>query len=113
MSKRLEQVDELIRSTLGKIILEEIEMPLGTFATITRVQTTPNLKNATIYFSILPDNKLASTFAFLQKKIGILQYHLGQNLRLRFTPRITLKIDLTEQKAHHIDTLLDNLQNKQ
>lgn len=110
MSKRIEQVNELIRSIIGRVILTELELPLGTIATVTKVKTAKDLKNTTVFLSIIPNNKTLSTFDFLRKKIGLLQHHLGEQLTFRYTPRITLKIDYTEQEANKIEALLDSLQ---
>ncbi|MFA6027353.1 MAG: 30S ribosome-binding factor RbfA [Patescibacteria group bacterium] len=109
MNKRLRQINELIRNLLGQIILEEVEFPPGSLATIVRVNTAPDLKNATVFLSIIPDNKTLSTLELLNKRIGHLQHLLGEQLNFRFTPKITFRLDYTEQAAAKIDKLLDTL----
>jgi len=43
MTKRIQQVDLLIKEELSKMIVREIEFPPGVLVTVTRVETTPNL----------------------------------------------------------------------
>lgn len=109
MNKRLRQINELIRTLLGNIILQEIEFPPGCIATIVKVETAPDLKTAQIYLSVIPDNKTLSILEMINKRIGHLQHLLGERLNFRFTPKITFKLDYTEQAAAKIDKLLDSL----
>jgi len=109
MKQRVAQINELVRSIVGQTILTELEMAPNTVVTVTKANTSPDLKNVTVFVSIIPDNKSLSTFDFLKRKIGVLQHFLGEKLSMRVTPRITLKIDYTEQQASHIEALLDNL----
>ncbi|MFH0818471.1 MAG: ribosome-binding factor A [Patescibacteria group bacterium] len=110
MNKRISQINELIRSLIGKAILEEIELPLGSLVTVVKVDTAPDLKTTIVNISILPDNRSLSIFEFLNKKIVRIQRYVGKNLSLRNTPRITFKLDFTERRASHMDQVLDSLQ---
>ena len=112
MSKRIEQVNEHIRSVVGMIILKELELPPGVFATITKVQTASDLKTAQIFLSIIPDEKSLSTFKYLNKRRGFIQHLLGKQITFRFIPKISFKLDYTERKAFHIEGILDKLEEK-
>lgn len=112
MSKRIEQVNERLRSIIGIIILKELELPPGVFATITKVSTAPDLKTAQIFLSIIPDDKSASTFKYLNKRLGLIQHLLGKQITFRYIPKISLKLDFTERQAFHIEGILDKLEEK-
>ena len=109
MSKRIKQVNELIRSSLGRIILEEIEMPNNILVTVVKVETSPDLKHARIFISVVPDNKSLSTIKLLRSKKGKIQHELGKNIVMKFTPKISFTVDYTEREASKIDDILDNL----
>ena len=55
MSERMPKVDELIAQQLGQIIASDIELPSGVIVTITRVKSSPDLRHAKVYLSVLPE----------------------------------------------------------
>ena len=109
MTKRIAQVNELIRAKVGRIILEELDMPTSSFATIIKVDTATDLKNSTIYISVMPDNRSQSTFKYIFSNRNRIQHLLAQQLSMKFTPKIHFKLDYTERAAAKIEEVLDNL----
>jgi ribosome-binding factor A len=57
MTNRIPKVNELIKREISRMILREIEFPIGALVTVTRVETSSDLKESSIYISVLPDNK--------------------------------------------------------
>jgi ribosome-binding factor A len=112
MSKRVEQVNDHLRTIIGNIILKELELPPGVFATITKVKTAPDLRTAQVFLSIIPDDKSVSTFKYLNKRLGLIQHLLGKEITFRYIPKIFLKLDYTERQAFHIEGILDKLEEK-
>ena len=80
MSKRIQQVNALIKRELSQILLKEIEFPLNVLVTITRVETSSNLMESNILVSALPEEKLKRSLEILNKNIYILQKKLNQRL---------------------------------
>jgi len=108
-SHRIKQVNELIRSELAHIILKELEFSLGCLVTITKVATASDLKTAKVFFSVLPTSYLDGAMKILHKNHGHLQGFLGSRLKMQFIPRLEFKIDLSQEKAAHIDELLEEI----
>jgi len=54
MNKRILRINSLIRDELSNILLREVEFPDGVLATITRVEVSDDLFNASVYISVLP-----------------------------------------------------------
>lgn len=106
-SKRIKQVNTLIQEELGSIISKEIELPSGCLATISKVETSPDLKHAVIWLSILPLDFQKETVGILNKKKKNLQKILNTRLKTKNTPQIHFKIDESEEKAERISRLLD------
>lgn len=106
MRTRLAKINTLIQKELSRIILENIDFPLGILVTITHVETSVDLRHASVYVSVLPANKLPSTLQLLHRKIGFLQRLLNQRLVMRPLPRIKIVLDPGERHAAKIETLL-------
>lgn len=109
MSDRMEKVDELIAQQLGQIIISEVEFPPGTIVTITKVKTSPDLKSAKVYLSVLPETDQKQVMSLLINNAYEFQSILNDKLTLRNTPRLKFFIDDTGQKAAAIEQLLDTL----
>jgi len=108
VNKRIKRINELIKRELGKIISRDIEIPEGSLLTITDVETTNDLKQAKIWISIYPFQKSKQVFKILSKKINQLQFSLNKKLNFRSLPRISFKIDQTEERASKIENVFKN-----
>ena len=60
---------------------------------ITRVETTPDLRYTKVYVSFLQEDKAAAAMAGLKSAAGYLRRELGRNLRLRYSPEIVWAAD--------------------
>lgn len=109
MSHRILQVNELIRQELGKLLLTEVEFPKGCLVTITSVETAKDLRYAKVWLSVIPRLYTKKVLDKLTKRVGYLQFLLNKRLRMKPLPRLTFKIDETEQKAAEIEKLLDQI----
>lgn len=107
---RIEQINELIKQEIGKIILENIEFDPGTFVTIMSVETSSTLEVATIWVSIFPEGKVGSSLELLNKRIGEMQHLLNRKLALRFVPKIQFKLDKSEKYASEIDEVFRKIE---
>jgi len=103
------KVNELVRQTLAGIIREEIEFEEGVIVSILRVDTSPDLRHAKVYVSILPEEKTKQTMAKLIREVKVLQHELATTVEMRNSPKIRFVIDEEEQKALEIDRLLDEV----
>lgn len=99
MKNRVDQINRLIREEIGKIILREIETSKDAMITVTRVETSSDLRHSTIYISILYKEKEGQAFRDLNRSIYDIQYTLNRTLRMRSAPKIRFEID----KAHEVE----------
>lgn len=109
MSKRISQVNSLLKSELSQIFLRELELPRDCLITITRGEATPDLREARVWVSVLPEKETRRVFKELNKKKREIQRLLHKKLVMRPLPRIEFKIDKTEVEASRMEQLLDNL----
>ena len=106
---RIDQINQLIKTQLGQIINKEIELPDNTIITITRVKTTPDLKIAKVYLTVLPENVRGSVLEILRKNKKNLHTLLQKQIKTKFTPNLNFLIDEQEIYASQIDKLLDEI----
>jgi len=109
MNKRIEKVNSLIQEELSKILLKEVDFPQGVLVTITRCDSSPNLSEAKIYVSAMPDEKIDKVFEILDRRIYDIQQDLNRRLNMRPIPRIEFKKEEKTKKAAQVEELLEEL----
>lgn len=109
MSKRIEQINALLQQIIAKIFIENIEFEPGVLATITRVDTAADLGHAKIFVSVLPLAKKKDALDKIRKSIFEIQKIVFLKLKMAHVPRLHFFIDETEERAEHIEELLDKI----
>ena len=86
---RPDRVADQIRSELGLLLTREVHDPGIGFVTITRVQISPDLQQARVFYTVLGDDKARKTSArALERAIPFLRRQIGSRLRLKRTPEL-------------------------
>jgi len=109
MSKRLPQINSLLAAELSQIIRRELDPPENCLVTLTAVETTPDLMEARVWLSVLPESETEHVFKFLNQKKREIQNLLHKKLVMKPLPKLVFKSDATEANASRIEQLLDNL----
>lgn len=110
MSLRPNRVGEQMKKELGEIITRKIKDPRIGFVTVTDVNVTGDLQQATVYISVLGDEEQReNTLKGLAKAKGFIRSEIGQRIRLRKTPEITFEFDESIDYGNRIDTLLHQI----
>ncbi|KKU49102.1 ribosome-binding factor A [Candidatus Uhrbacteria bacterium RIFCSPLOWO2_12_FULL_46_10] len=109
MSRRLEQMNSLLRERISQFLLFNFESPPGVLVTITRVETTPDLHEAKVYVSILPKNTRGSILESLRKMAPEIRRSLYHDLETHSVPIIVFLIDEADVRAAGVEELLDSL----
>ena len=106
MTRRMERVGNLLRNSLGDVLLRGLADPRfdPVTTTITRVEVTEDLLTAKVFLSIRGDKKhVNQTLSALRNAKGHLQSRMIRGIRLKHTPRLEFAIDEQHQKT--MDTL--------
>ena len=104
---RIEKLQELIKQEVGKMLLYDIKDPRIGFVTVTEVEMTGDLREATIYVSIMGnDEQIKNSMEGLQSALGFIRREIGKRIRLRFTPEISFAPDKSLDYSEHIQKLL-------
>jgi ribosome-binding factor A len=109
MSERMRRVNESVRVIVAESVRELKDPRIG-LVTVTGVRVTPDLQEATVYFSVLGNpKKQRSTLLGLQSARGILQSRINEQLKLRGTPTLTFEYDETVERDVRMTALIDEL----
>ncbi len=106
---RMRRVDEAVREVLSDAVFSDLKDPRIGFVTVTDVKTSPDLRRARVYVTVLGTNdEKAATMAGLQSAHGILQRRVGAELRMKRTPTLEFVYDDTTDRAMRVEELLDD-----
>ena len=84
----MEKINSEIQKQLMDIILKEIDDPSVGLLSITRVETTPDLNESKIYFSLLDETKYDKVKDILKAMNGFIRMLLGKRIRLKVLPEL-------------------------
>jgi ribosome-binding factor A len=109
MSERMRRVNESLRQVLAET-LPELKDPRIGLVTITGVVTAGDLRHATVYVSVLGnEKKRAATMRGLEAAHGVLQSRLARQLRMKRTPQLTFEYDPSVERGVRMSRLIDDL----
>lgn len=108
MTRRVEQVEELLRREVGTIVAREVDLA-RVLLTLTRIEISKDNRYTDIYFVTIPQASAGKALEQLNGNIFLIQKSLNKRLRMRPVPQIRFHIDETEQEAAHIDELLERI----
>src|SRR3989344_5219931 len=109
MSRRIEQVNARLQEELSGILVRDIEFEPGVFVTIVSVDTSPDLGHANIFMSVLPFEKSKAALKQLQTAAHQIQKTIFSRVSMEPVPKIHFVLDITEEKAEHIEVILDRV----
>jgi len=103
----MRRVNEAVREVLSVAITTNLKDPRIGFVTVTSVDTSPDLRHAHVYVSVLGDEQTrADSLAGLQSSHGYLQSRVAGELRLKRTPQLDFRYDESVERGQRIQRLL-------
>jgi ribosome-binding factor A len=106
-SDRMRRVNVAVREVLSARIAEGLNDPRIGFVTLTSVDTSPDLRHARVYVSVLgTDAERAEAMAGLASAHGLLQQAIGRELRMKRTPTLEFVFDESIDRGMRITELL-------
>lgn len=110
---RMVRVNELIKREIGQSLFRVVgeNQRAVSATTVTRVETTPNLREARVYVSILGDADVQQNVLHTLKRHRVdFQKAIADNMTLKYTPRLRFDLDESVRKGHKVLTLLAELE---
>jgi ribosome-binding factor A len=105
---RMRRVNEAVREVLSARIAEGLKDPRIGFVTLTAVETSPDLRHARVFVSVLGDEReREDSLAGLASSHGVLQAAIARELRMKRTPTLQFVYDESIDRGMRISELLD------
>jgi ribosome-binding factor A len=105
---RMRRVNEALREVLSVHLAEGLKDPRIGFVTVTGVDTSPDLRSARVYVSVLgSDAERGDALEGLASSRGFLQSRIAQEVRLKRTPTLEFVYDETVERAARLSALID------
>ncbi len=108
MTERMRRVNEALREVIAAAIAGELEDPRIGFVTVTAVETSPDLRYARVFVSVLGDERdRANTLAGLTSSRGLVQAAIAREMRLKRTPTLSFHYDEGPERGIRLSRLLE------
>jgi ribosome-binding factor A len=104
----MRRVDQAMRAVLSDAIAKDLKDPRVGFVTVTGVKTSPDLRHASVYVSVLgTDPEREESMDGLRSAHGYLQRRVATELTLKHTPSLTFEYDVSIDTGMRISEILD------
>ena len=111
MTARTDQLDQLLRQEIAESVTREVADPRIGFATITDVETSPDLRHAQVWVSVIGQPKERdTTIEALGRAMPFVRRELGHRLRLKRIPELHVRLDDTAERGTRVLRLLHELE---
>ncbi len=111
MSQRTDRVDELLRQEIGSLLAKEVADPRIGFATITDVETSPDLRHAKVWVSVIGQKAdRDGTLRALEDAMPFIRHELGRRLRIRRIPDLHVRLDDSAERGTRVLHVLHELE---
>jgi ribosome-binding factor A len=104
---RMRRINEVLREVVGAAISSLSDPRIG-FVTVTSVETSPDLRTAKVFVSVLGDEQAREeTLSGLRSSHGVLQTRIAAETRMKRTPTLSFHYDETIEQGVRISQLLE------
>ncbi len=112
---RVRKLQEFIKQEVSQMLSHgAVKDPRVGFVTVTDVEVTGDLREATIYCSFFgSDKEKEESFQGLTRAVGFIRSELGKNLNIRHVPELTIAKDTSLDYSMHIESLLHDIHEKE
>jgi len=111
VTARTDRIDQLIRQEIGEILARDVRDPRIGFATVTDVETAPDLSHARVWVSVIgqPTEREAALEG-LRNAMPFVRRELAHRLSLRRVPELHVRLDDTAERGTRVLRLLSELE---
>jgi ribosome-binding factor A len=106
----MNKVDEELKKQIGTVISLELKDPhLTGIISVTNVKTSPDLRSAKVYVSMINEKSKKENLAILKRSSGFIRSRIAKIVNLRTTPELIFMFDDSLEYGSRIDEILNNL----
>ncbi len=108
--KRPKRVADMIKNEIALLLLHKVKDPRLAQVSIVTAEVTRDLRKAIVYYSVLGDDKQVKNAAEgLARAKGFIRSHLARELKMRATPDLVFKLDLSMVHQQEMERLLKEI----
>ncbi|MCI0441008.1 MAG: 30S ribosome-binding factor RbfA [Chloroflexi bacterium] len=109
MARRIDRVNALLRQEISRVIATELRDPrLSSLVSVLRVQTSPDLRQAAVYISVLGgDDEKKDVMRALRSASGYVHRAIRDNLTLKTVPHLEFRLDDSIERTSELLELID------
>ncbi|MBI3901084.1 MAG: 30S ribosome-binding factor RbfA, partial [Chlamydiia bacterium] len=109
---RLSRINSLLKEVHFEVIQKEVRNPhVTTFVTVTQVETSADLHHAKVYISLIgTDAEKDKVLTALQSAAGFIAVHAAKEVKLRYFPALTFKLDKSADEQMKIEKILADIE---
>ncbi|MHB8858674.1 MAG: 30S ribosome-binding factor RbfA [Thermoleophilia bacterium] len=109
--QRMRRINEAVREVLSEAITGGLKDPRIGFVTVVSVDTSPDLRSAKVYISVLGgEDQLKDSLKGLEHSRGYLQSLLGSQLGMKRTPQLSFLRDESIERGLRIEKILKEME---
>lgn len=104
----MRRINEVLREVIGAAVAGDLSDPRIGFVTVTSVETSPDLRTAKVFVSVLGDEgERDATLQGLRSSHGVIQARIAAETRMKRTPKLSFRYDDTAERGARISKLLE------
>lgn len=107
MSERQARVGTVLKECAATFI--QYEANTNPLITVTRVDISPDLKKAIVFFTTIPDGKEAESLIFLKRSASAMRQYIKEHAKLKRIPHLDFMVDAGERHRQHIDEVMQEI----
>ena len=109
-SNRMNKIDEELRKEISSIISMELKnRHLTGLISVTKIKTTPDLKYARVYVTMINEKSKKENLSILKKSSGYIRSAIAKKINLRNTPELIFEFDHSLEYGSRIDEILKDI----
>lgn len=109
-SNRMNKINEELKKVIGSVINNQLKNPrLTGLISVTKVQTTPDLRYARVYISMFNEKSKKETLSILKRSAGFVRSEVARKVNLRMTPELVFLLDDSMEYGSRIDEILSKI----
>lgn len=109
MAHRIEKISSLIRKSVSEIISRDLSIKKGVFLTVSKVDTSADLRYARVFVSVFPVEQSDYAQRTLEKEIFRIQKQLNGQLAMKILPKIIFVLDKRQEKVSEIEKIFEQI----
>ena len=107
---RADKVAEAIRQEASLVIHDQLKDPRIGFVTVTKVEITPDMRHAKVFYSVLGgDLEYKKTQEALDSGLGLIRKLISERINLKFAPEVIFRPDRSAEFSVRIQEVLDQV----